>query len=92
MDTMLQMLKTDLGILSSTAYDARFRQLLSAAMDYIAREGVKTLNPEDTGDAQLIVMVAAWLWRRRDNPEAMSRGLRLQLNNRKFQETAGEGV
>lgn len=82
------MLKTDLGILNATAYDARFTQLLTVAEQAIIAEGASTLDASDAVDAQLIVMYAAWLWRRRDNMEGMPRMLRLALNNRVFAEKA----
>ena len=86
---MLTMLKTDLGIRTSTAYDARLTQLLTAAESAIRKEGASTLNASDPLDQQLIVMYAAWLWRRRDNMEGMPRMLRWTLNNRIFGEKAG---
>ena len=96
---MLDMLKTDLGITSvNTHYDDRFKQLLRAAMKAIAAEGVATLSMSDPLDQELIVMYAAWLWRKRDftlgtrknvDMTVMPRMLRLALNNRKFSETAG---
>ncbi len=96
METMLTMLKVDLGIsAANTAYDERFTQLLNAARKAIAGEGVTTLEIEDELDQQLIVMYAAWLWRKRDGTlgtrknvdmTAMPRMLRLELNNRKFGE------
>lgn len=93
MDTLLNMLRTDLGIRQTTAYDARLTQLLTAAQAAIAREGVKSLDIEDPEDAQLVVMYAAWLWRRRDEMTGMPRMLRLALNNRAFSEVSdgGEG-
>ena len=89
METMLTMLKTDLGIIASTAYDARLTQLLTAAEAAIRKEGASTLDASDPLDQQLIVMYAAWLWRRRDEMTGMPRMLRLALNNRVFGETAG---
>lgn len=86
---MLTMLKTDLGIRTSTAYDARLTQLLTAAESAIRKEGASTLDASDPLDQQLIVMYAAWLWRRRDNMEGMPRMLRWTLNNRIFSEKAG---
>lgn len=88
--TMLTMLKTDLGIKTTTAYDARLGQLLTAAQSAIVKEGVSTLDASDPLDQQLIVMYAAWLWRRRDDMTGMPRMLRLALNNRVFGE-AGDG-
>ena len=81
---MLQMLKTDLGITAS-AYDERLGQYLDAAQKRIAEEGV-TLDTNDVGDMQIIVMYAAWMWRRRDTMEGMPRMLRYALNNRVFAE------
>lgn len=89
METMLTMLKTDLGIRTSTAYDARLIQLLTAAESAIRKEGASTLDASDPLDQQLIVMYAAWLWRRRDNMDGMPRMLRWTLNNRIFGEKAG---
>lgn len=89
METLLTMLKTDLGIRTSTAYDARLGQLLTAAEKAIREEGASTLDASDPLDAQLIVMYAAWLWRRRDEMTGMPRMLRLALNNRVFGEAAG---
>ena len=85
---MLQMLKTDLGITAS-AYDERLGQYLDAAQKRIAEEGV-TLDTNDVGDMQIIVMYAAWMWRRRDTMEGMPRMLRYALNNRVFAEKMKE--
>ena len=82
--TMLTMLKTDLGIRTSTAYDTRLEQLLTAAQTAIIEEGASDLDASDPLDQQLIVMYAAWLWRRRDQMTGMPRMLRLALNNRVF--------
>ena len=86
METLLAMLKADLGILSSTAYDARLTRYITSAISLIVREGVQTLNASSPADAQLIVMYAAWLWRHRDNPGEMPKALRVALNDRKFRE------
>lgn len=92
METMLTMLKTDLGIRTSTAYDARLTQLLTAAESAIRNEGASTLDASDPLDAQLIVMYAAWLWRRRDDMSGMPRMLRLALNNRVFTEAVSDNA
>lgn len=88
--TMLTMLKTDLGIMTTTAYDTRLNQLLTAAQKAIESEGASTLDASDISDMQLIVMYAAWLWRRRDGMEGMPRMLRYALNNRVLGEKAGD--
>lgn len=87
-DMLLTMLKVDLGIRNTTLYDGRFDQLLTAAQAAIIAEGASTLDASDPEDQQLIVMYAAWLWRRRDSMDGMPRMLRLTLNNRVFREAA----
>lgn len=81
---LLEMLKVDLGIVA-TAYDSRLRQYLQNAAEQITREGV-TIDYDSLGDRQLIVMYAAWTWRRRDTGEGMPRMVRYTLNNRIFSE------
>ncbi len=87
--TMLSMLKTDLG-LTKTVYDERLVQYLGSAQAQIKREGI-SLNLESVDDMQLVVMYAAWMWRRRDSGEGMPRMLRYALNNRLFSEKASNG-
>lgn len=82
--TMLEMLKIDLGI-STTAYDIRLEQYIESAKEYIIREGIN-LDSEVVSDMNLVVMYAAWLWRKRDTAEGMPRMLRWNLNNRLFAE------
>ena len=89
--TLLAMLKTDLGISSAqTAYNTRLEQLLTAAQDAIMKEGASDLDASDPLDMQLIVMYAAWLWRRRDEMTGTPRMLRLALNNRVFRTVADD--
>lgn len=80
MEQLLVMLKVDLGI-TTTAYDTRLTQYLTSAKEMIEREGA-TLNTTDLEDAQLVVMYAGWMWRKRDSGEGMPRMLRWTLNNR----------
>ena len=82
--TMLQMLKVDLGI-TTTAYDERLSQYLTSAKEAIIKEGI-TLDDSIVSDGNLVVMYAAWMWRKRDTSEGMPRMLRWQLNNRLFGE------
>lgn len=84
MEQLLTMLKVDLGI-TTTAYDTRLTQYINSAKEMIVTEGV-TLDTTDLEDAQLVVMYAGWLWRKRDNGDAMPRMLRWTLNNRLFSE------
>lgn len=87
---LLAAVKTDLGI-TAAAYDARLGEIILAAKQYIIREGAGTLDPSrSAGDAQLVVMYAAYLWRQRSDAQApMPRMLRWALNNRVFGEKAG---
>ena len=84
MEQLLAMLKVDLQI-KTTAYDTRLTQYINSAMEMIGTEGV-TLDITDLEDAQLVVMYAGWLWKKRDNGEGMPRMLRYTLNNRLFSE------
>lgn len=84
MDTMLSLLKIDLGI-TTTAYDDRLTVYLESAIAQIQREGAG-LDLSDAEDMSLVVMYAAWMWRRRDTGEGMPRMIRYALNNRVFSE------
>lgn len=83
MDTsgVLSMLKVDLGI-TTASYDQRLTALVGSAQEMITREGISLT--EELEDVQLLVMYAAWLWRRRDTGDGMPRMLRYTLNNRLF--------
>lgn len=87
---ILAALKVDLGIKSTTAYDERLTQIIKSSYAMIVREGASTLDASSLEDAQLIIMYAAWTWRRRDTGEGMPRMLRWQLNNRILSEKAHE--
>lgn len=86
-NTLLTMLKVDLGI-ASTGYDTRLSQILETSEKAIIAEGASTLDKSQLEDAQLIVMYAAWIWRKRDTGDGMPRMLRRSLNNRIFSEKA----
>lgn len=79
---ILVILKTDLQV-SSPALDEYLTALIGAARSYIATEGIR-LN-ERYGDAMLVEMYAAYLYRRRREENVqMPRMLRWALNNRLF--------
>lgn len=86
-ETLLPLMKIDLG-LSSTAFDSRLLDKLSAAIEEIQAEGV-TLT-DSKRDQDLVLMYAEWRWRERISGEAMPRMLRYALNNRVFGEAARE--
>lgn len=85
---IITLLKVDLGI-TAGIYDDRLQAIINSAKEMIAREGI-TLNDSSLEDAQLVVMYAAWLWRRRDSMEGMPRMLRYLLNNRIFSQKMQE--
>ncbi len=82
----LALLKLDLQLMTDTM-DKYLLQLLDAAGRMIAREGINLVDsPEDN---QLLVMYAAYLYRKRAEDAApMPRMLRWALNNRLFAEKA----
>lgn len=84
---ILSSLKVDLGILRTTAYDSRLKEIIKTSFQMIEREGA-TLDVSLLEDAQLVVMYSAWLWRKRDSGEGMPRMLRWALNNRILSEKA----
>ena len=79
---LLASLKVDLGI-TTTRYDERLRQYLMSAISFIEEEGAE-LDSASIKDQQLVVMYAAWMWRKRDSGEGMPRMLRYALNNKVF--------
>lgn len=86
--SILNSLKVDIGILSTTAYDERLMEIIKSSYQMIIREGVATFNADSLEDVQLLVMYSAWTWRRRDSGEGMPRMLRWALNNRIMSEKA----
>lgn len=86
---ILTMLKSNLQILTS-AYDTYLAQLVTVAESEIAREGI-TLSLSDLNDVNIVVMYAAYLYRKRaDDTPVMPRMLRYALNNRLFAEKVGD--
>lgn len=86
--TELALLKIDLGI-NGEDYDERLQQYLTAAAAAITREGI-TLT-DSVEDANLKIMYAAWMWRKRTENVGLPRMLRWQLNNRLLSEKAQDG-
>lgn len=87
---LLGALKVDLGISTTAAYDARLAEYIASAKESVKTEGAATLDTAGRiDDAQLVIMYAAWTWRRRDTMEGMPRMLRWALNNRIMAEKAG---
>lgn len=83
MDTLLERLKIDLGIINSTAYDSRLTVLLDVAKKEIEKEGAP-VDLEDVSDCELVIDYARYLWLSRREPMTEPRSLRWRINNRIF--------
>lgn len=91
-ENLLTLLQADLNILQPDATrTAQLTQLINTALQLIAREGVTLQAPFSAEDGQLVVMYAAYLFRKRATAEPMPRMLRWSLNNRIFSAKA-QGV
>lgn len=87
---LLNLLLADLNLLSpDPARLSQLRHLIGVAVQLISREGVQLQEPYSDEDAQLIIMYASYLFRKRATDEPMPRMLRWALNNRIFAEKAG---
>lgn len=86
---LLTMTKLNLEIrAANTLYDEYISNLIDAAKQMISREGI--VLTESIADGNLVVMYAAYLYRKRaeDSPQ-MPRMLRYALNNRLFSQKVG---
>ena len=87
---LLNLLQADLNLLSpDPARLSQLRHLIGVAVQLISREGVQLQEPYSAEDAQLVMMYASYLFRKRATDEPMPRMLRWALNNRIFAEKAG---
>lgn len=85
------MLQVDLGeMFPSEARAAYLQQCISAARQFITREGIALT--ESIEDGQLIEMYAAYLVRKRATTEPMPRMLRWALNNRLFSQKVSDNA
>lgn len=82
---LLTMLQANLDLLTLDANRQSYlTNLIETAISLIAREGVVLSEPFSVEDGNLIVMYAAYLFRKRATDEPMPRMLRWALNNRIF--------
>lgn len=88
--TALSLMKQGL-LIGTDGYDTYLSHLLDAAKAYLIREGASSLDETETGDLQLIVGYADYLYRQRsDASYQMPRWLRWNINNRIFSEKMTE--
>lgn len=83
--SILNALKIDLG-LTAKVYDERLNLIIKAAIESIEEEGIVLRN--NAQDQNLVVMYAAWMWRKRESGEGMPRMIRYALNNRLLSQKA----
>lgn len=83
-ETILTMLKANLQIMPvNTLQDEYLNSLITTAKQMITREGITLADTVE--DGQLVVMYAAYLYRKRaEDAPIMPRMLRYALNNRLF--------
>lgn len=82
---LLQILQANLDLLTlDSTRQNQMEFLIDTAVQLIAREGVTLTDPYTVEDSNLIVMYAAYLFRKRATDEPMPRMLRWALNNRIF--------
>lgn len=91
-ETILTMLKANLQIMpENTLQDEYLNSLITAAKQMITREGITLADTVE--DGQLVVMYAAYLYRKRaDDAPVMPRMLRYALNNRLFSQKVREAT
>lgn len=88
--TALSLMKQGL-LIGTDGYDTYLEHLLDAAKAYLIREGVSSLDETETGDLQLIVGYADYLYRQRNDASyQIPRWLRWNINNRIFSEKMTE--
>lgn len=89
--TQLAMLKVDLGLVTVTSEQTTYLgSLLDAAQQRLTEDGI-TLSPGDAQHDALVVMYAAWLYRKRaEDPtqQAMPKMLALLRNSVLFGQKA----
>ena len=84
-EDLLTLVQSNLDLISVDGARAmQLNFLIDTAIELIAREGVTLTEPYTSEDANLIVMYASYLYRKRATEEPMPRMLRWALNNRIF--------
>jgi len=84
MDTLLQLLKIDLGI-THNLRDAFFILLLKGTIEEIERRGI-TVDKTAADDQMLIVDYSAWTYRKRMEDIPLANNIQHRLRNRIIKE------
>lgn len=80
MDTILNLLKIDLGVTHSLR-DAYFISLIKSSVAEIERRGI-VIDPKDTEDQMLVSDYAAWTYRKRQEDTPLAQNIQHRLRNR----------
>jgi hypothetical protein len=84
MDTMLNLLKLDMGI-THNLRDAFFMKLLDGTMQEIKRRGI-TLDLKSADDQMLVVDYASWMYRKRQDDVPLASNIQHRIRNRIIKE------
>lgn len=84
MDTVLNLLKIDLGITHSLR-DAYLIPLIKGSITEIEKRGI-TLDLNNTGDQMLISDYSAWTYRKRLEDAPLANNIQTRLRNRMIEE------
>jgi hypothetical protein len=84
MDTILNLLKLDLGI-THNLRDAFFIALIQASIGEIEKRGIK-LDLNNASDQMLVCDYSAWTYRKRQEDIPLANNIRQRLRNRIIEE------
>jgi hypothetical protein len=84
MDTLLNLLKLDMGI-THNLRDAFFMKLLDGTMQEIKRRGI-TLDLNSADDQMLVVDYASWMYRKRQEDVPLASNIQHRIRNRIIKE------
>lgn len=90
-NVLLDRLKIDIGIINSTAYDARLESLLTVAESEVSKWVGAPVDTSDIRDAELVIDYARWQWLSRREPTAMPPSLKYRLDCRAFERAIPSG-
>jgi hypothetical protein len=80
MDTILDLLKIDLGILHDKR-DPYFIKLLQGTIKELERRGIKP-DLNSTDDQMLVADYAAWVYRKRSEDAPLAQNIQIRIRNR----------
>jgi hypothetical protein len=84
MDTIINLLKLDLGI-QHNLRDAFFIQLVKGTIGEIEKRGIK-LDLNNASDQMLVSDYSAWVYRKRQEDLPLANNIRTRLRNRIIEE------